>query len=57
MNLSARSCLRFGLARRLMVGDLRLVGLRIVTIDVDGRNGVRMQCQTTMYQKPLARRV
>ena len=57
MNLSARSCSRFGLARRLMVGDLRLVGLRIVTIDVDGRNGVRMQCQTTMYQKPLARRV
>ena len=35
MNLSARSCSRFGLARRLMAGDLRVVGLRIVTMPFD----------------------
>ena len=35
MNLSARSCLRFGLGRRLMAGDLRVVGLRIVTMPFD----------------------
>lgn len=35
MNLSARSCLRFGLARRLMAGDLRVVGLRIINMPFD----------------------